>query len=426
MIEGSVGGGAPTRGRHPVRRVSHQPGHATLRRVGRARLVVADRWHLDPDPDRLASWRLAVDPEALARRARPWPVRARRRSASRLPVRTHRRRSRIHGAAGSTPLPMSGGRSGATADRLARRDDGRTRWTDGTSLSSRGMARDVAALGSRRRRSSSSGTRRPIRDLDLAMATARRSHASWPIGGPAGSTGSCRRRSASRSPDRGPTVALLGDLSFLHDAGAMLWNAHACLRAHDRRREQRRWSGVLAPAPTRPSRASRAVRHAARGRRRWPVRGRRRRPRAGRAVVRPVARARPGGRRRRPPRGGGRRGRGARTPTAPRDARRGRRRRWRDRECTAAHRSTSPTTDDIPELARLRWQLYVGAGRRAGRVSGRVSRAVRELRAIRRSRPTTWRSWVARDGDRLVAADVAAHRAARTGPRRSAPARSAT
>ena len=39
---------------------------ATQRFVASAdHLLVADRWHLDPDPDRVASWRLAVDPEAL-------------------------------------------------------------------------------------------------------------------------------------------------------------------------------------------------------------------------------------------------------------------------------------------------------------------------------------------------------------------------
>ena len=36
---------------------------ATQAFVGSAeKVVVADRWHLDTDPDRLASWRLAVDP----------------------------------------------------------------------------------------------------------------------------------------------------------------------------------------------------------------------------------------------------------------------------------------------------------------------------------------------------------------------------
>ena len=36
--------------------------------------MVADRWHLDADPDRLASWRLAVDAEALGRALADRPV----------------------------------------------------------------------------------------------------------------------------------------------------------------------------------------------------------------------------------------------------------------------------------------------------------------------------------------------------------------
>ena len=56
---------------------------ATQRFVASAeQLVVADRWHLDPDPDRLASWRLAVDPSALPEALGRHPV-CRKGSASR-------------------------------------------------------------------------------------------------------------------------------------------------------------------------------------------------------------------------------------------------------------------------------------------------------------------------------------------------------
>ncbi len=61
------------------------------------------------------------------------------------------------------------------------------------------------------------------------------------------------------------------------------------------------------------------------------------------------------------------------------------------------------TTDDIPELARLRWQLYVEQdGEPAESRDGYLERFTRFARSTLAS--DAWRSWVARDGDRLVAA----------------------
>jgi GNAT superfamily N-acetyltransferase len=61
------------------------------------------------------------------------------------------------------------------------------------------------------------------------------------------------------------------------------------------------------------------------------------------------------------------------------------------------------TADDIPELARLRWELYV---EQEGDVA-ETRDAYRERFASFAASALTseaWRSWVARDGDRLVAA----------------------
>jgi GNAT superfamily N-acetyltransferase len=61
------------------------------------------------------------------------------------------------------------------------------------------------------------------------------------------------------------------------------------------------------------------------------------------------------------------------------------------------------TTDDIPELARLRWQLYVEQdGESAESPDTYRERFARFAGSALAS--DTWRSWVARDGDRLAAA----------------------
>lgn len=61
------------------------------------------------------------------------------------------------------------------------------------------------------------------------------------------------------------------------------------------------------------------------------------------------------------------------------------------------------TPDDIPELARLRWQLYVEQdGESAESPDAYRERFARFAGAALAS--DTWRSWVARDGDRLAAA----------------------
>ena len=61
------------------------------------------------------------------------------------------------------------------------------------------------------------------------------------------------------------------------------------------------------------------------------------------------------------------------------------------------------TTDDVPELARLRWQLYVEQdGEPAESPEEYRERFARFAGSALAS--DAWRSWVARDGDRLAAA----------------------
>lgn len=61
------------------------------------------------------------------------------------------------------------------------------------------------------------------------------------------------------------------------------------------------------------------------------------------------------------------------------------------------------TTADIPELARLRWQLYAEQdGEPAESPAAYGERFARFAGSALAS--DAWRSWVARDGDRLVAA----------------------
>jgi len=161
------------------------------------RLVVADRWHLDPDPDHLAHWRLAVDPDALRRALHDRPVRL-------------------------APPPGDWSKDWREADRRARAAfDG---FLDGLDepFEPR-IARDVAAwvpIGG----TLFVGNSTPIRDLDLAMAP-RKGLRVLANRGASGIDGLVSTALGVAAGTRGPTVALLGDLSFLYDLGPLSWNA---------------------------------------------------------------------------------------------------------------------------------------------------------------------------------------------------------
>src|SRR5262249_16490437 len=172
-------------------------------------LVVLDRIHLDPDPEGRSTHRIAVDPELFGAVAgdvyadgRPvgpdgWPGGGRRADLA------------AHAAIDRT------------LDRWSEPFEGR-------------VARDLASFvpnGSILCVGSSS----PVRDLDAYMAP-RRAPRIWSqtdlvrvIGnrGASGIDGFVSTILGVAAADAGPTYALLGDLTLLHDAGGLLWSGHA-------------------------------------------------------------------------------------------------------------------------------------------------------------------------------------------------------
>jgi 2-succinyl-5-enolpyruvyl-6-hydroxy-3-cyclohexene-1-carboxylate synthase len=165
--------------------------------AGAEQLVVADRRHLDADPDHLASWRLAVDAEALGRALGDRPVRI-------------------------VPAPTAWTDAWRDADLRARAalDD----FLDGIDdpFEPR-IARDVAAAMPEGG-TLFVGNSGPIRDLDLAM-TPRDGLRVLANRGASGIDGLVSTALGVAVAGHGPTVALLGDLSFLYDLGAVAWNA---------------------------------------------------------------------------------------------------------------------------------------------------------------------------------------------------------
>jgi 2-succinyl-5-enolpyruvyl-6-hydroxy-3-cyclohexene-1-carboxylate synthase len=193
------------------------------------RVIVADRWHLDPDPERHASWRLAVDAEALRDALRTRPI---DQAGGVALMGEHTEvaarelwEGRLH------PAPAEWSEGWRAADAAARSTlDG---FLDGVDepFEPR-IARDLAAWipdGG----TLFVGNSTPIRDLDLAMAP-RDGLRVLANRGASGIDGlvSTALGVASAGARSGPvewepqvTVALLGDLTFLHDLGAVAWNA---------------------------------------------------------------------------------------------------------------------------------------------------------------------------------------------------------
>ena len=167
---------------------------ATQRFVAAAeRLVVVDLFHLDPDPERRATWRLRADPDRLATQL-------------------------IHRV---QPAP----------------DDWKTDWTDPDERARRAMdgvldatddptelrlARDLAAAVPEGG-TLFVGNSLPIRDLDIAMSP-RDGLQVLANRGASGIDGLVSTALGVASAGIGPTFALIGDLSFLYDVGALLWN----------------------------------------------------------------------------------------------------------------------------------------------------------------------------------------------------------
>ena len=183
--------------------------------------VVADRWHLDPDPDRLASWRLAVDPGALPEALGRHPVMQRGIGIALTGEHAESEMEDLwHGRIDPAPdewHDMWNGADVRARDTMDALMDG---WDEPFEPR---IARDVAGwvpdggwLFV--------GNSTPMRDLDLAMRP-RRNLTVLGNRGASGIDGLVSTALGVSVARHGPVVALVGDLSFLHDAGATLWNA---------------------------------------------------------------------------------------------------------------------------------------------------------------------------------------------------------
>ena len=167
---------------------------ATQRFVAAAqRLVVADLFHMDPDPEHRATWRLRADPDRLA---------------TQLIDRV---------------VPAPDGWKAAWTDL-----DERARWAmDGVLDASDEptelrLARDLAAAVPEGG-TLFVGNSLPVRDLDIAMSP-RDALQVLANRGASGIDGLVSTALGVASAGIGPTVALIGDLSFLYDVGTLLWN----------------------------------------------------------------------------------------------------------------------------------------------------------------------------------------------------------
>ncbi len=174
--------------------------------VAASPLVVLDRDHLDPDPERTAERRILVDPERFA--AVAWDTHAEDRPE----------------------VPDGWLDTWKQADLVARASIDRVLdpWVE--PFEGR-VARDLAGFlphGAVLCVGSSS----PVRDLDTFMAP-RRPPRVWTapdlvrvVGnrGASGIDGFVSTALGVAVAEVGPTYALIGDLTFLHDAGALLWS----------------------------------------------------------------------------------------------------------------------------------------------------------------------------------------------------------
>ena len=167
---------------------------ATQRFVEAAeRLVVVDLFHPDPDPERRAMWRLHADPDRLARQLI----------------------NRVQ------PAPDDWKAAWTDLDERARRamDDMLDATDEPTELR---LARDMAAAVPEGG-TLFVGNSLPIRDLDVAMSP-RDGLQVLANRGASGIDGLVSTALGVARAGIGPTFVLIGDLSFLYDVGALVWN----------------------------------------------------------------------------------------------------------------------------------------------------------------------------------------------------------
>jgi 2-succinyl-5-enolpyruvyl-6-hydroxy-3-cyclohexene-1-carboxylate synthase len=162
--------------------------------AGTPDLIVVDAHHLEPDPERRASLRVHADAERLVAALEPLPL---------------------------APAPAGWLDDWRLADTVARRamDEVLDRTEAVTELQ---LARDLAGAvpnGS----TLFVGNSMPIRDLDYAMAP-REGLRIIANRGASGIDGLVSTALGIATTGTGPTFALMGDLSLLYDAGALLWN----------------------------------------------------------------------------------------------------------------------------------------------------------------------------------------------------------
>jgi 2-succinyl-5-enolpyruvyl-6-hydroxy-3-cyclohexene-1-carboxylate synthase len=181
-------------------------------------LIVADRRHMDPDPERHATWRLAVDPDALRRALLGHPL-GEAGVALAEEISLDDAEALRRGGIEAAPRPWS--ETWRAADGLARgaMDRLMDRWEEPFEPR---IARDVASWMPQGG-TLFVGNSTPIRDLDLAMAP-RAGLGVFANRGAGGIDGLVSTALGIAAIEGGATIGLIGDLSLLHDAGAVLWN----------------------------------------------------------------------------------------------------------------------------------------------------------------------------------------------------------
>jgi 2-succinyl-5-enolpyruvyl-6-hydroxy-3-cyclohexene-1-carboxylate synthase len=186
------------------------------------RLVIVDLFHPDPDPERQATWRLAANPDRLASGLMGRPIAHDGDSITVFgPVDDLEQQVEYLVSERIEPAPDSWLASWQEADQRARRAmDDVLDATDGPAELR--LARDLPAIVPDNG-TLFVGNSTPIRDVDVAMEP-RDGLQVMANRGASGIDGLVSTALGIATAGIGPTVALIGDLSFLYDAGALLWN----------------------------------------------------------------------------------------------------------------------------------------------------------------------------------------------------------